>query len=184
VGESIFPDMVDAIITLFTDLPNRLEMPLRRFVDTIQTWGASAADWWNYYITRMRQDLDAFMAHLYSAMSVMQSYYASAAQGMGGGEGYPSYQAGGLITSLETALLHPGEVVLNAGQQRNVVAAMATGGGSTPQAGAGVGAIDLTLDQSGWTVGEGVDEAYIKRMAREGAYEGITEVFDKALRGR
>ena len=184
VGESIFPDMVDAIITLFTDLPTKLEMPLRRFVDTIQTWGASAADWWNYYITRMRQDLDAFTAHLYSAMSVMQSYYASAAQGMGGGGGYPSYQAGGLITSLETALLHPGEVVLNVAQQRNVVSAMATGGGITPAAGAGAGAIELSLDQSGWTVGAGVDEAYVKRMAKEGAYEGITEVFDQALRGR
>jgi len=187
VGESIFPDMIDAILQLFTQLPIKLQLPLSQFVNVIRVYGTAAALWWRRSITMMRDDLAALISTLRQAEAAIMSYQAVAAQNRmtpqpSGGRSTPQGHArGGMIDRLETALLHPGEVILNIAQQRNVVAAMA-GGGLAPQAGFGAGAMSIDVHQTEWTFNGTPNEEEVKRLVREGTYEGISDVVGEVLR--
>ena len=184
VGHSIFPDMVDAIVKLFQDLPNRLMSPLQQVLMVIETYGQAMATWWNFYITSMRMDIQLFINDLYRAMAALAQYTAAAgltAPGKTGKTGgVKGYQMGGLVDKLEYALVHPGEIILNAAQQRGVAMAIAQ------PSGYGAGAITVSVDQSGWHVGiDGLPSlGEVRRIVKDGVFSGITEVFQGASGGK
>ena len=189
VGHSIFPDMIETIVNLFTDLPGQLMLPLSRMVMVIQRYGGAAAKWFTYSTTIMRRNVQALVRDLYLAIRVLNDYYSALARSSavsttpdtGGHDSGAGYATGGFVTKLEKALVHPGELILNVAQQRNVAAAIA-GGGVTPSAGFGAGAMNVSFDQRDWKVTGTPDVETVKKLAREGAYEGICEVFNEAQR--
>jgi len=140
------------------------------------------ATWWNFYITSMRNDIQMLINDLYRAMVALAQYTAAAgvsAPGKTGktGEKVKGYQMGGLVDKLEYALVHPGEIILNTAQQKNVAMAIAT-----PSPGYGAGAVTVSVDQSGWNVGiDGLPSlGEVKRIVKDGVYGGITAVFQGA----
>ena len=180
VGHSIFPDMMDAIVKLFQELPARLMAPLQQVLLVIDTYGQATATIWNYYITSMRNDIQLFIDDLYRAMAALAQYAGAAAvgaPGKTGKTGVKGYQMGGMVDRLEYALVHPGEIILNASQQRGVAMAIAE-----PPAGYGSGAITVSVDQSGWHVGiDGLPTlGEVRRIVKDGVFSGITEVFQGA----
>ena len=183
IGKSIFPDMIDAIMKLFTDLPNRLVVPLQRMVDTIRMWSTSAAEWWRMNIIMMRDDVELFIHSVNSAISAIQRFNTVSSGGTTGSSGGrlggdEEFQTGGINRKLQRALLHPGELILNIGQQKNVALALAGAGGVS-----GPGPVEININQTF----EGVvpeSAGQIKRLAKEGAYEAITEVVNKAGQDR
>jgi len=190
VGNSIFPDMIETILDLFTSLPGQLMLPLQRMVMVIQRYGNSAADWFDYNVKRMRMSIQALVRDLYDAMRVLADYYAAMARTSANTGTYPDtgghdsgvgYATGGFVTKLERALVHPGELILNTAQQRNVGAALQASG-VMAQSGFGSGSMEITVDQRDWKITGTPDVETVKKLAREGAYEGIHEVFSEANR--
>jgi len=184
VGHSIFPDMFDSIVQLFNDLPDEITPGMQGFVRVIRVQGRNASRWFTYMVKSMRTQLHALIKSLYSAINALQTY-ASAVRSSGFTSGATtsgataSYQTGGIIQKMETALLHPGELVLNVAQQKNLALALQ---GSTPSgvSAEGAGATVVTVEQSNWqfagSLSEGEREE-LRRVAKEGAFEGIAEVF-------
>jgi len=186
VGHSIFPDMIENIVELFTRLPSKLISPLLTLINTIKYYGESAALWWRRSITMMRNDIRRLISDLNSAIRALQRYYQVASNQIrtevttqidNGNTGIQEFQTGGLIKRLQLGLLHPGEVVLNVAQQRNVAYALA---GAKQPTGFGAGAMHIEINQTGWSFQGTPNIAEVRRIAKEGAYEGIAEVFTRA----
>jgi len=183
VGHSIFPDMFESILQLFAELPDKINPSMLQFVRVIRVQGRSASRWFQYMVKSMRKQLHALIRTLYTAINALKSY-SSAVKSSGASttSGIPSYQTGGIVKKLETALLHPGELVLNVAQQKNLALAIQ---GSTPSGvpGGVEGATVVTVEQSNWTFAGSLSEGEreeLRRVAKEGAYEGIAEVFGAA----
>jgi len=185
VGHSIFPDMFEAIKQLFSDLPDEITPGMQAFVQVIRVQGRSASRWFQYMVRSMRKQLHALIKTLYSTINALQAY-SSAVKSSGASttSGIPSYQTGGVVKKLETALLHPGELILNIAQQKNLALAIQ---GSTPSGVTGGGGVEgatvVTVEQSNWTFAGSLSEGEreeLRRVAKEGAYEGIAEVFGAA----
>ena len=169
--------MVDTIIELFTGLPNKLTAPLQQLVNTIRVWGNNAADWWEYALTRMRYDIDAYIYSIQRAIAAIQSFHATVGGSSGGGTTGFFPEERGIVRRVTNAILHPGEIILNLAQQRNVVQSLAM----AMPSGAGASALNINMDQRNWVFEGSPNLAQVKRLVQEGTNEGITEVMNQAL---
>jgi len=178
VGHSIFPDMMDKILTLFKELPDKVRTHLQRFVRVIQIQGGNATEWFTFYITEMRRALNRLIESLYTAIQALQSYgQAVQAANVGATGNIPEYQHGGLVGHLTQAIVHPGELILNVAQQRNLATALA---GAGPQAGFGAGAVTVTVNQRNWTISGPIGKAELGKFVEDHTYQGIHRVFREA----
>lgn len=188
VGNSIFPDLVEDIVELFSGMVGDIATPLRRFNTVVQTYSQNAADWWRTGIMQMRDDLQIFIYKLQEAITTIQQYNQTLTNSQmqtvpsttstGDNQttgGLPEEFATGsreVIQRVTAAILHPGEIVLNAAQQRNVATAI-----TRPEqgfaSGSMIGEVNIVQNLDG-----AKGDSEIKRLAKEGAYEGIREVAD------
>ena len=81
---------------------------------------------------------------------------------------------------MTNAILHPGEIVLNLAQQRNVVQSLAM----AMPSGAGASALNINMDQRNWVFEGTPNKEEVKRLVREGTNEGVTEIMNQAINER
>ncbi len=137
VGDSIFPDMIEEIDRLFRNLGVLLARQLDRIVLSFRFAGQSMMMWWSFHLTSMRFEVDYLIGRLNVLLRVM-SQVLSVLQRLRAAVGQitikitegklPSFQSGGIVPRLETALVHPGELIMNVAQQKNVARALVGAG--------------------------------------------------------
>jgi len=183
VGHSIFPDMIEEIVNLFTNLPTQLTSPLMQLSNVIHTYGESAADWWHYSITRMRNDIQALITSINAAISAVRRYHAEVSRKLGTSVSTTSTSTsddddndiiGGLsniIQRVQTGLV-PQINMPQVPRQQTAIA----GASATPQ---GMGGMSIAVNQTGWSFQGTPNIAEVRRIAKEGAYEGIAKVFNR-----
>ncbi len=173
-GHSIIPDMVDSILVLFEDMSTNILVIVDKLIVDMRTYLQIMQGDWAYYLALIRNDVIKLIYKFQQLLSLM-------AQVSTGGVHWSSnivgYQHGGIVDKLQTALVHPGELILTTGMQKNVAMAIA---GASPGRGFGAGAMSIKIDQSNWRFEGTPNKQEVKRLVREGTYEAVKDVVESA----
>lgn len=177
-GDSIIPDMIDGIIDLFKRMSRDILWLINYLVRDMRIYLEAMYSYWAFYLGYIKGEVRDLIYEFQELLSLMQQVSQEQAESTHWSSNIPGYQHGGLVPRLQRALVHPGELILNIAQQRNVAMALAS-----PGSGFGAGALNLNLYQSGWTFNGTPDVNEVKRMVRDGTYEAFVEVTRKARHG-